>query len=157
MNSKSKVVIGSLVLMIFSYLLWTQRPVTVIRAGSQVEYDPTFVLEQFASKDRRFESYDIVVNHFPLTEWGRIHWYLEHKEELKKIYNIPSSDSYTITFWILAADLLIFKHPAMAICIVFPRKMIRRSTVSKKIFFLMLNSTRQPTKGFLSAGVSITG
>ncbi|KZR31460.1 DUF943 family protein [Enterobacter genomosp. S] len=99
MNSKSKVVIGSLVLLIFSYLLWTQRPVTVIRAGSQVEYYPTFVLEQFASKDRRFESYDIVVNHFPLTEWGRIHWYLEHKEELKKIYNIPSSDSYTITFW----------------------------------------------------------
>ena len=40
-----------------------------------------------------------MVNHFPLTEWGRIHWYLDHKEELKKIYNIPSGDSYTITFW----------------------------------------------------------
>lgn len=99
MKPKHKVVIGSLVLLLCTYLIWIQRPVTVIRAGSQIEYDPTFVLEQFASRDRRFEAYGIVVDHFPLTEWARIHWYLDHKGELKKKYGIPLSNSYTITFF----------------------------------------------------------
>lgn len=99
MKLKHKVVIGSIVLLIFSYLLWTQRPVNIIWAGSKIKYDPAFAPEFNVCNDRNFGAYDIVVNHLALTEWGRIHWYLDHKDELKKKYGIPSCDSWIITFW----------------------------------------------------------
>lgn len=58
-HRKRKAAFLSPVLLITCYLLWTQRPVTIIRAGSHAEYDPGFVLKEFASKDRKFEAYGI--------------------------------------------------------------------------------------------------
>ena len=43
-HRKRKAAFLSLELLITCYLLWTQRPVTIIRAGSHAEYDPGFVL-----------------------------------------------------------------------------------------------------------------
>lgn len=102
MKTKHKVVIVSLIIWLLGYLLWTQRPVTIIRAGNQIEYDPLFLHElDGGSKPVSGEAdfYFIVVDHFPLTEWGRIHWYWSHKNELKEKYHIPTSASYNITFW----------------------------------------------------------
>lgn len=102
MKAKHKVVLGSLMLLICGYFLWTQRPVTIIRAGNQIEYDPLFLhgldggIKPVSSES---DFYFIVVDHFPLTEWGRIHWYWKHKNELKEKYHIPTSVSYNITFW----------------------------------------------------------
>jgi hypothetical protein len=102
MKPKRNVIIGGLVLLICGYLLWAQRPVTILRAGERFEYDPTFIHGLYPSSKRGFidfEAYDIAVNHFALTEWGRIHWYLQHKNELKAKYHIPTSASYHIVFW----------------------------------------------------------
>ncbi|AVE57070.1 MULTISPECIES: DUF943 family protein [Citrobacter] len=102
MKPKRNVIIGSLVLLICGYLLWAQRPVTILRAGERFEYDPTLFHGLYVSSERGFmdfEAYDIAVKHFALTEWGRIHWYLQHKNELKTKYHIPTSASYYIVFW----------------------------------------------------------
>lgn len=99
---KRKIVNSCLILLVCSYLLWTQRPVSIIRAGIQYEYEPTLLHGLYASSKRGFideEWYDIAVNHMALTEWGRIHWYLDHKAELKAKYHIPSTTSYSISFW----------------------------------------------------------
>ncbi|ENR8891357.1 TPA: DUF943 family protein [Citrobacter koseri] len=101
MKSKREVVIVSLVLLICGYLLWTQRPVTIFRAEVGLEDDPMYLHGLYTSSKRGFidkEWYDIAVDHLALTEWGRIHWYLEHKAELKRKYRIPTSTSYSIAF-----------------------------------------------------------
>ncbi|ECC1693005.1 TPA: DUF943 family protein [Salmonella enterica] len=101
MKVKHKAVIASLIILVCGYLLWTQRPVTIFRAEIQFEYDPTLFHGLYVSSKRGFidkEWYDIAVDHMALTEWGRIHWYLDHKTELKKKYRIPMSTSYSIAF-----------------------------------------------------------
>lgn len=132
---KRKIFIGSLVLLMIGYLLWTQRPVTVFWAGSPVENDPVIISEQFVSQDRRFEIYGIVVNHFPLTEWGRIHWYLDHKEELKKKYGIPLSYSYRITFWDIGSGFTDVKTSGDSDLYCFPlKKETDKHCIEKNMF-----------------------
>lgn len=100
-NKKFNIIVGGLFLLICGYLIWTQRPVTIFRAEIQFEYDPKYFHGLYASSKRGFpekEWYDIAVDHLALTEWGRIHWYLDHKDELKKKYRIPMSPSYSIAF-----------------------------------------------------------
>lgn len=73
MKVKHKAVIASLIILVCGYLLWTQRPVTIFRAGIQFEYDPTFFHGLYVSSKRGFidkEWYDIAVDHMALTEWG---------------------------------------------------------------------------------------
>lgn len=44
----------------------------------------------------------ILVKNFPLTDRGKITWWLQNKESIKKRYSIPepaSYGSYTIIFW----------------------------------------------------------
>ena len=43
-----------------------------------------------------------LVNHFPVTDRGKINWWLKNREKIKLTYNIPqpaSSGSFNITFW----------------------------------------------------------
>lgn len=99
---KVKIFIGTIITLLCGYFLWNQRPVKIIRTGGCLDYDPRFSQGLFRGSERGFsdnEYYNIIVDHMPLTEWGRIHWYLEHKAELKRKYNIPASSSYHITFW----------------------------------------------------------
>jgi hypothetical protein len=100
--TKRNVFFSGMVIVCFAYLLWAQRPVTVIRAMGSYEYDPRFMHGLNRDSLRGFtdnDFYDIVVDHMPLSEWGRIKWYLEHKTELKTKYHIPTSSSYHIYFW----------------------------------------------------------
>ena len=100
--SKRKIFFIGLIVMICVCMLWTMRPVKIIRAGIRFEYDSQFKQGLLIGSLRGFtdnESYDVIVDHMPLTEWGRIHWYLDHKDELKGKYNIPTSSSYHIAFW----------------------------------------------------------
>jgi hypothetical protein len=102
MKLKHNIIIGGSMLLICAYLLWTQRSVTILRAGERFEYESTLFNKLYVSSKRGFidfETYDIAVNHFALTEWGRIHWYLQNKNELKVKYSIPTSASYHIVFW----------------------------------------------------------
>lgn len=108
---KRKVVTGGLMILVWSYLIWTQRPVSIIRAGSRFEYDQTLFHGLYTSSQRGFTdygAYDIAVNHLALTEWGRILWYLDHRDELKKKYRIPMSASYHIAFWDIGSGFIDF-------------------------------------------------
>jgi len=45
---------------------------------------------------------DVLVNHFPLTDKGKIDWWLANKDMLKNRYDIPkpaSCGAFTIVFW----------------------------------------------------------
>ena len=57
-----------------------------ISAGDRFEYDPRFKQVLHKGSEMGFrdnQAYDIVVDHMPSTEWGRIHWYLDHKANSK--------------------------------------------------------------------------
>ncbi|MGX5109185.1 DUF943 family protein [Enterobacter cloacae] len=41
----------------------------------------------------------IIVDHFPLTDRGRINWWLSQRDMLKKKYNIPSGQRFVLTVW----------------------------------------------------------
>ncbi|MCX8967445.1 DUF943 family protein [Erwinia psidii] len=46
---------------------------------------------------------DVLVSHFPLTDQGKINWWLKNNELLKQHYDIPkptSNGNYTVSFWL---------------------------------------------------------
>ncbi|MEE3664394.1 DUF943 family protein [Brenneria sp. g21c3] len=69
-----------------SYYLWLSlRPVDIVAVH----------------EDGNFSS--VLVKNFPITDKGKISWWLKNKDMLKTKYNIPKSASYgnfTITFWL---------------------------------------------------------
>ncbi|MCX8958399.1 DUF943 family protein [Erwinia psidii] len=69
----------------FSYLLWSlMRPVEIVAIHQQ------------------FDTSSILVNNFPLTDRGKINWWLNNKDILKEKYRIPQADSnesFTMIFW----------------------------------------------------------
>ncbi|WP_261641891.1 DUF943 family protein [Erwinia mallotivora] len=68
-----------------SYLIWLSvRPVTIVATHQE------------------FGTSSVLVNHFPLTDRGKINWWLTNKEVLKEKYKIPRTDSdggFTMIFW----------------------------------------------------------
>ncbi|CAI1515432.1 Enterobacterial putative membrane protein (DUF943) [Serratia quinivorans] len=45
---------------------------------------------------------DVLVTNFPFTDKGKINWWMENKDRLKTMYNIPKAAPYglfTIVFW----------------------------------------------------------
>ena len=51
---------------------------------------------------QEFDTTSILINEFPLTTQGKINWWLNHKDMLKKKYDIPkpsSSGYFTVIFW----------------------------------------------------------
>lgn len=77
---------------------WTLRPVNIIHTSKQREI-----------------IYDVVVDHFPFTDRDRIHWYVDHKSELREKYGIPGKLGYAITIWNVGDGFLSFKDNARRI------------------------------------------
>ncbi len=51
---------------------------------------------------QKFDTTSVLVNHFPLTDKGKVNWWLKNKDMLKAKYDIPkpsSSGYFTIIFW----------------------------------------------------------
>lgn len=51
---------------------------------------------------QRLDTTSILVNNFPLTDQGKLNWWLKHKAILQKKYDIPkpsSSGYFTVIFW----------------------------------------------------------
>ncbi|MTD42726.1 DUF943 family protein [Erwinia sp. CPCC 100877] len=51
---------------------------------------------------QRFDTTSVLVNNFPLTNKGKINWWLKNKDMLKTKYNIPKPDpdgDYAVIFW----------------------------------------------------------
>ncbi len=67
------------------YLIWlTFRPVKIVSVH----------------KDENFSH--VLVRNFPLTDKGKISWWIENKDILKENYNIPNPapyGSFTVNFW----------------------------------------------------------
>ena len=46
---------------------------------------------------------DVLVTHFPITDRGKIHWWLKNKDILKNQYGTPKNeyaDNFNINFWL---------------------------------------------------------
>ncbi|QKJ87156.1 DUF943 family protein [Paramixta manurensis] len=71
---------------LLGYLLWLSlRPVEIIAVHQRNNYS------------------DVLVKNFPLTDKGRIEWWLKNKDRLNHRYDIPKPASYgdfTINFWL---------------------------------------------------------
>ncbi|MBP2154763.1 DUF943 family protein [Erwinia rhapontici] len=86
LNSKQKIKAIMLVIMaIVGYLLWLwSRPVKIIAIHQSGSYS------------------DVLVKDYPLTDTGKMDWWLKNKEVLKEKYNIPKPDEdggYHVVFW----------------------------------------------------------
>lgn len=88
MKSKNKKFICALLLVIcalLSYFLWLSlRPVEVVAVHQRRNYS------------------DVLVKNFPLTEQGKINWWLKNKKMLKDMYNIPKPAQdgfFSVIFW----------------------------------------------------------
>ncbi|WP_421507523.1 DUF943 family protein [Erwinia rhapontici] len=88
MREKSKKTIHALLFsgcIIAGYTIWLSlRPVEIFAVHKENSYS------------------DILVKTFPLTEKGRISWWMENKSKLKLKYNIPTPNkdgSFSVIFW----------------------------------------------------------
>ncbi|MGS2874282.1 DUF943 family protein [Enterobacter huaxiensis] len=59
---------------------------------------PVKIIDVHLSTDR-FDYDDIIVDHFPLTDRGRINWWLSQRNMLKEKYNIPSGQEFVLMVW----------------------------------------------------------
>ena len=90
MTNKKKKLIGAtltIAIILAAGFLWLSlRPVTII-----------------AVHHRSSGFSHVLVDHFPLTTKGKIAWWQENKDMLKRRYGIPHAvpgESYDITFWL---------------------------------------------------------
>ncbi|MGV3345159.1 DUF943 family protein [Enterobacteriaceae bacterium LUAb1] len=88
MKIRNKQVISVLLLaggITVSYFLWLFiRPVEIVSVHQRNNYS------------------DVLVNAFPITDQGKINWWLKNKAMLKRKFNIPKPATYgnfTITVW----------------------------------------------------------
>ncbi|KYP90530.1 membrane protein [bacteria symbiont BFo1 of Frankliniella occidentalis] len=75
-------VVFTSVLLCFTYFL--MRPVEIVAVHQDAQFS------------------DVLVKHFPLTERGKIDWWLANKDTLKKRYNFPKPDkkgNFSVVFW----------------------------------------------------------
>jgi hypothetical protein len=59
---------------------------------------PVKIIDVHRSTDS-FGYDNIIVDHFPLTDRGRINWWLSQRDMLKKKYNIPSGQRFVLMVW----------------------------------------------------------
>ena len=90
MTGKNKKLIGAIfiiaITLVTGFLWLSLRPVTII-----------------AVHHRSSGFSDVLVDHFPLTTRGKIAWWQENKDMLKRRYGIPQTipdGGYDITFWL---------------------------------------------------------
>jgi len=60
-------------------------------------------VEIIAIHDRGNNYISVLVRNFPLTDRGKINWWLKNKKLLKEKYNLPNSEkdeSFSVTFWL---------------------------------------------------------
>ncbi|EGQ5290688.1 TPA: DUF943 family protein [Enterobacter hormaechei] len=81
-----------------SWFLYTAIALAVIVLSSWDYIYPVRIIDIHRSTNRLGYDY-IIVDHFPLTDRGRINWWLSQRDMLKKKYNIPSGQRFVLTVW----------------------------------------------------------
>ncbi|MDX5628284.1 MULTISPECIES: DUF943 family protein [unclassified Brenneria] len=82
--SKKRVIAVLSILTAVYGIIWLSRPVKIVAIHQRNNFS------------------DVLVLNFPLTNRGKIDWWLKHKDMLKEQYAIPKRSSYgsfNITFW----------------------------------------------------------
>ena len=89
MTRKNKKLIGAIFIIVVTIIAWflwlSLRPVKIVAVHHDGNYS------------------DVLVDHFPLTTKGKIVWWQENKDMLKRRYGIPHTipdGGYNITFWL---------------------------------------------------------
>jgi hypothetical protein len=82
MKNKKKIYLLFFLVLLCALLVWAIRPVKIVYV-SKLYYGHR----------------DIVVDHFPLTDHGKIKWFMKHKDGLYKKYNIDPSFLSGIVIW----------------------------------------------------------
>ncbi|WP_312454956.1 DUF943 family protein [Pseudescherichia sp.] len=84
-NKKNTYILSSLTCIMLGYLFWLLlRPVKIVDVHKDGDIS------------------HILVKSFPLTDEGKINWWLENEKTIKFHYNVPQSEShksFTIIFW----------------------------------------------------------
>ena len=81
-----------------SWFIYTAIAFAVIVYSSWEHIYPVKIIDVHRSTDK-FDYDDIIVDHFPLTDRGRINWWLSQRDMLKEKYNIPSGQEFVLTVW----------------------------------------------------------
>lgn len=84
-NKKNTYILSFLTCIILGYLFWLfLRPVKIVAVHKDGDVS------------------HILVKNFPLTDKGKINWWLENEKTIKIHYNVPQSEShksFTVIFW----------------------------------------------------------
>ncbi|WP_312777622.1 DUF943 family protein [Pseudescherichia sp.] len=84
-DKKNTYILSSLTCIMLGYLLWLLlRPVKIVDVHKDGDIS------------------HILVKSFPLTDKGKINWWLENEKRIKIHYNVPQSESqksFTVIFW----------------------------------------------------------
>ena len=81
-----------------SWFIYTAIALAVIVYSSWEHIYPVKIIDVHRSTDK-FDYDDIIVDHFPLTDRGRINWWLSQRDMLKEKYNIPSGQEFVLMVW----------------------------------------------------------
>ncbi|WBF45681.1 DUF943 family protein [Serratia rubidaea] len=122
---KGKKVIYTLTLVgvsLLGYFFWhSMQPVEIIAIHQRDNYS------------------DVLVNHFPFTDKGKINWWLDNKEILKEKYDIPKPDSdgfFTIIFWDFGDG---YKEAGKYDRMCFEDMKEKENCIEKNVFFIAEN------------------
>ena len=81
-----------------SWFIYTAIALAVMVYGSWDHIYPVKIIDVHRSTNSLGYDY-IIVDNFPLTDRGRINWWLSQRDMLKKKYNIPSGQRFVLTVW----------------------------------------------------------
>ena len=81
-----------------SWFLYMAIALAVIGFSLWDDIYPVKIIDVHRSTDRMGYD-DIIVDHFPLTDRGRINWWLSQRDMLKKKYHIPAGHRFVLTVW----------------------------------------------------------
>ena len=81
-----------------SWFLYMTIALAVIVFSLWDDIYPVKIIDVHRSTDRMGYDY-IIVDHFPLTDWGRINWWLSQRDRLKEKYHIPAGHRFVLTVW----------------------------------------------------------
>ncbi|WP_343646383.1 DUF943 family protein [Enterobacter sp.] len=81
-----------------SWLFYIASALSVVVFSLWDDIYPVKIIDVHRSTDRMGYDY-IIVDHFPLTDWGRINWWLSQRDRLKEKYHIPAGHRFVLTVW----------------------------------------------------------